>query len=54
MEQNAVHIGIIGMGPKGLYGFERLLANLHAIECDTIHIHYLDQDGFMILVNPIF
>jgi len=39
MEQNAVHIGIIGMGPKGLYGFERLLANLHAIECETIHIH---------------
>jgi len=33
------HIGIIGVGPKGFFGFERLLANLKSNPGVKIHIH---------------
>ncbi|MDT0295048.1 FAD/NAD(P)-binding protein [Mesonia ostreae] len=33
------HIGIVGLGSKGLFGFERLLANLKSIKFASIEIH---------------
>lgn len=39
MKNNVFHIGIIGMGPKGFLGFERLLANLESISKVKIEIH---------------
>ena len=43
MNKNTVHIGIIGFGPKGLFGFERLLANLKNLSSGHVHIHLFNS-----------
>lgn len=39
LKEDTFHIGIIGLGPKGLFGFERLLAQLHASKCTNVEVH---------------
>ena len=39
-----VHIAIVGLGPKGFYGFERLLANLGQSEkIPPVHLHLFNE-----------
>ena len=46
MSQPRISIGIVGFGPKGLYGFERLLANLHQMnEKIEVHVHLFNAKG---------
>ena len=44
MESAEIHIGIIGLGPKGFYGFERLVAELDRCDdCSAITIHLFNE-----------
>ena len=44
MESADIHIGIIGLGPKGFYGFERLVAELDRCDnCSAITIHLFNE-----------
>lgn len=48
MSQEKTRIGIVGLGPKGLYGLERLLANLQQAEIPIpVEIHLFNKsDSF--------
>lgn len=67
-EEGTRKIAIIGGGPKGMYGFERLAAQFcsHPVDCDIeIHvynksahfgagdIYRLDQPDYLLINNPI-
>ncbi len=44
MKSQPIHLGIVGLGPKGLYGLERLLANLkHAGNLPPVHLHLFNE-----------
>lgn len=43
LKNNSTHIGIIGFGPKGFYGLERLLAQLELIEHKKVYIHLFNH-----------
>lgn len=43
LKDNSTHIGIIGFGPKGFYGLERLLAELELIEHKKVCIHLFNH-----------
>lgn len=45
MKENAFHIGIIGLGPKGFFGFERLLAKLQSIKFTNVEIHLFNLNN---------
>ncbi len=48
MEKPAFKIAIIGFGPKGLYGFERILAHLKANHINQkVEIHLFNKTDFM-------
>lgn len=48
MKNTAFKIAIIGLGPKGMYGFERLLAELKASPCLTkVDIFLFNRTRFM-------
>jgi len=43
---NPYKIAIVGLGPKGLYAFERLLAQFHISEsADAVEIHLFEKTG---------
>ncbi|WP_339715768.1 FAD/NAD(P)-binding protein [uncultured Kriegella sp.] len=44
---NRYKVAIIGLGPKGLYAFERLLASLQQVDDDfKLEIHLFEKTGF--------
>jgi hypothetical protein len=45
MQTKPIHIGIIGFGPKGLYGFERLLASLKHYTETKVNIHLFNESA---------
>lgn len=48
MKSSPIHIAIIGLGPKGLYGLERLLAMLDILFLSrTVEIHLFNKTSFM-------
>ncbi|MET7028640.1 FAD/NAD(P)-binding protein [Sediminicola luteus] len=46
-KDEAYRVAIVGLGPKGLYGLERLLAQMEDMKLDCpVHIHVYNQNEF--------